>query len=255
MTYWINSAAETHLKGYETLRLVAYDDKQPKKVLKAGDAILGTLTNGWGHTGPDVFIGQTITKEQAQAWFVADVTEVTDALIKNLPHDVWDALNDYEKGGLVSFFFNVGVGYMTSANPLKRPASFFTQLVNGDLDAPIKGFPQFTLSGGVSMKGLRNRRASEVALFTTVDGRSSTPAGNVIGEPEPKSLVVKVKEFAGGGLVAAGGAGQTIIDTVAQVQPIGESFPWLKVVFGVAIAIGFALLIYSKIEDRSKSGA
>lgn len=252
MTYWINSATEAHLKGYETLRLEAYDDKQPKKKLKPGDTVIGTLTIGWGHT-EGVSIGDTITKERAQELFVADVTEVIEALILHLG-EVWDQLNDYERGALVSFFFNVGIGWMTTANNGK-PASFFVALENGDLDAPVTGFPKFTLSGGERMKGLVARRAAEVALYNFTDNRANVPGGNIIGEGPKKTLVVKVKEIAGGALLAGGGAGQSIVDTVAQVQPLGESFPWLKAIFGVALAVGFALLIYSKIEDRNKSGA
>ncbi|WP_052119850.1 lysozyme [Inquilinus limosus] len=238
MTRKINAETEALIKRYEELRLVAYDDKQPKKVLSPGDKIVGTLTIGWGHTGPDVFIGQKITQEQAQAFFDKDVAEVADAVMDH----VEVTLNDNQFGALVSWAFNVGEGWL-------EKASFVKQLNKGDFSAPITGLPQFRLSGGVVMKGLVARRAAEVALWAKSYG------GTIIGEPVPTPHLAKTKTVIGAALAGTGGLGQTIIETVQPALPMAEGFPWLKVGFAVLIAAGVALTIYGRYQTRQTTGA
>lgn len=60
------------VKQSEGLRLAAYDDATGEPV-PAGGVCKGTLTNGYGHTGPDVFPGQVITEAQAEAWLASDL--------------------------------------------------------------------------------------------------------------------------------------------------------------------------------------
>jgi len=57
--YSANGLALT--KEFEGLRLVAYQDS------------VGVWTIGYGHTGPDVRVGLTITEEQAAILLAADV--------------------------------------------------------------------------------------------------------------------------------------------------------------------------------------
>ena len=91
------------LKKHEGLRLSAYRD------------VAGVLTIGYGHTGPDVFEGQTITEAQAEQLLLADVRTAQDALsLVTVP------LTEPQKDALTSFIFNVGVGAFlkkTSLNP------------------------------------------------------------------------------------------------------------------------------------------
>ena len=62
----------SYTQASETLRLVAYDDATGEPVPEGG-VIKGTLSNGWGHTGSDVYIGQVITEAQALAWLKRDL--------------------------------------------------------------------------------------------------------------------------------------------------------------------------------------
>jgi len=56
------------IKSHEGLRLQAYADSG------------GTLTIGYGHTGPDVFAGQSITQAQAESLFNADILTVENEI-------------------------------------------------------------------------------------------------------------------------------------------------------------------------------
>ena len=66
----------------ETCRLVPYDDARPDYVLKPGDKIIGHLTVGYGHCGPDVHIGFVWTQAQADAAQIKDLA--TEALTLRL---------------------------------------------------------------------------------------------------------------------------------------------------------------------------
>jgi GH24 family phage-related lysozyme (muramidase) len=63
----LNETFMDFLEREEGLRLLAYDDKRPNYQLQQGDRVLGRLTIGYGHTGDNVFIGQTISKQEAMA--------------------------------------------------------------------------------------------------------------------------------------------------------------------------------------------
>ena len=52
-------------------RLFAYDDHTGKRI-NPGDIVRGVLTIGVGHTGPDVYPGMTITKDESRALFDKD---------------------------------------------------------------------------------------------------------------------------------------------------------------------------------------
>lgn len=66
----------------------------------------GHLTIGWGHTGPDVRMGKTISRAEADAIFNADISEVERQLNKALPqfHYMTQGMFD----AFVSFSFNLG---------------------------------------------------------------------------------------------------------------------------------------------------
>ena len=60
------------IKSFEGLRLESYDDLQPSKPARLLTTIKGTLTIGYGHT-KDVYIGQVITVEEAEAYLQQDI--------------------------------------------------------------------------------------------------------------------------------------------------------------------------------------
>jgi len=100
------------IKSSEALRLSAYDDVTGNNVA-VGDVCLGTITIGWGHTGPDVRPGMTITEEEAERLFQQDKhNAILDAIgalthIANAP-DCWAGLGEPRQAALADMSFNLG---------------------------------------------------------------------------------------------------------------------------------------------------
>ena len=71
-----------HIREYESLRTFTYDDAVYPRVKfkgKKADSV-GTLTIGYGHTGDDVYPGQTITKQEADKYLRDDVNNAADCV-------------------------------------------------------------------------------------------------------------------------------------------------------------------------------
>ena len=152
------------LKFEEGLRLTAYRNK--------GDV----WTNGYGHTGADVFEGQVITEAQADAWLARDIgwaeAAVNAAVKVPLTQPQFDAL--------VSLTFNLGAGKVMNEreSTLLRllNAGYYGNALTPDNDArplaklsPVGGasgqFAVWRVSGiGIDPRLIR-RRAREGALF------------------------------------------------------------------------------------------
>jgi len=98
---------ETYIKANESLRLDAYDDATGKPILP-GHAIAGTLTNGYGHAGPDVFPGQTITPAMAEAWFQHDLAAALRGAIASLGNEAWLKLDAARRCALTDMCFELG---------------------------------------------------------------------------------------------------------------------------------------------------
>ena len=79
--------------------------------LKAYYCPAGILTIGYGHTGPDVLLGMTITLEKAEALLVEDLHYFEHEVRKliNVP------LKQQEFDAIVSFTYNVGAGNLSSS--------------------------------------------------------------------------------------------------------------------------------------------
>lgn len=144
-------------KSFETLRLVAYDDKRPNYLLQPGERILGTLTIGWGHTGADVFIGQTITEDEANALWEQDSKRAE--IVVNTYVDV--VLTQGEFDALVDLVFNIGSANFKNSTLLR--------LLNvGDYHGAANEIDKWDHAGGVVLAGLLRRRQAETVLFNQV---------------------------------------------------------------------------------------
>jgi lysozyme len=149
------------------LRLVAYDDKRPNIVLQPGDWVKGTLTIGFGHTGPDVFIGKTITEAEAYALLDKDNAWAQKAVNKY----VRVPLGQNQFNALVLFTYNVG------ETAFKE--STLVDLLNGDRDrnGTFESPPDYDsvpaqLRRWIYSNGepiLKSRREHEVALWLEPD--------------------------------------------------------------------------------------
>jgi lysozyme len=138
------------IKEYEGCELKAYRD------------IVGVLTIGYGHTGPDVYEGMVITLEEAEALLRADLErferDVTSLVKVQITQGQFDAL--------VSFAFNVGSDIDADQLAEGLGDSTLLKLVNaGDFSGAQRQFGKWINAGGKPVNGLKKRRAAEAALF------------------------------------------------------------------------------------------
>jgi lysozyme len=142
----INAAGLNLIKDFEGYRLSAYNDG------------VGVPTIGYGHTGPDVYYGLTITKARADQLLTQDLQRFETAVngAAKVP------LNDNQFAALVSFTYNVGEGALRGSTLL--------QLLNaGDYNGASAQFLKWTYAGGQQLAGLYRRRQAERALFRSED--------------------------------------------------------------------------------------
>jgi len=129
-------------KQFEGLSLKAYHD------------VRGVLTNGYGHTGSDVFEGQVVTQEQADHWLAVDVAGavLTVDLLVRVP------INQNQFDALVDLVYNIGSSAFRGSTLLK--------LLNADhyLHASYE-FVKWDHAAGKEIPGLLKRREAEQALF------------------------------------------------------------------------------------------
>ena len=146
------------IESFEGCILGAYDDYDDK-ILKDGDECRGTLTIGFGHTSvagsPNVYIGQTITREDADSILSNDLNSV-EQQVTNL---VKVPLTQNQFDALVSFQFNTGA--------LSR-SSVLKYLNAGDYSSSADAFLLYNKGNGQVLPGLVRRRQDEKNLFQSI---------------------------------------------------------------------------------------
>ena len=143
------------IKSYEGCRLTAYKPVQTEQY----------YTIGWGHYGPDVYAGMSITQDQADNMLREDVKYYADAVDRynsrfNFTQEEFDALT--------SFTYNCGVGSLQavmSCCNTKQEIAEECKLYN-------KG-------GGIILAGLVRRREEEYQLFMSGEYVDATSNDNV----------------------------------------------------------------------------
>lgn len=140
----IPSPAIDFVARWEGRRLTAYRD------------VGGMLTVGYGHTGPDVFEGQTISAARARALLEADLVVAAARLCERVGEGVVEALTPSQYAALLSFVFNLG------ANP---KWTIWKVLKARRFDEVPPQLMRFVNAGGLVVQGLVNRRAAECALW------------------------------------------------------------------------------------------
>ncbi len=139
----ISQAGISLIKSYEKLRLVGYLPT-PNDV----------PTAGYGHTGPDVHVGDEIDEDTANEWLLQDVREAEDCIAAHVQVDLTQGQYD----ALCSFVFNLGCGNFKG--------STLCRLVNaGNFDAARKQFGRWNKQAGHELAGLTRRRNEEAELF------------------------------------------------------------------------------------------
>ena len=135
---------EDEIKESEGLRLNAYLDP------------VGVPTIGWGTTvypdGHKVQLGDTITKDQAEAYLQHDIDKARTAVEKTIDQP----LKQNELDALTSFEYNTG-GIQDS--------TLATKLNKGDKAGAASEFDRWVHGDGAVLPGLVKRRAREKKLF------------------------------------------------------------------------------------------
>lgn len=141
----IGTAGLALIKQFEGFRLTAYKPVPTEQY----------WTIGWGHYGPDVQAGQTITQAQADALLVADCQRFADAVDNPNYCPLTAQLNANQRDALISFTFNCGAGCLQ------------TLCKGRSLPQICAAMALYDKSNGKPLAGLTRRRKAEQELFNT----------------------------------------------------------------------------------------
>lgn len=129
-------------EGYEGFRATAYQD------------VVGVWTIGFGHTGPDVKPGLTITREQGEILLNSDIAAAANCVKSAVTYQI----TQHQFDALVDFTFNLGRGAFLRSTLLKDVNA-------GNISAAADQFMLWANAGGRRVDGLVRRRTGERALF------------------------------------------------------------------------------------------
>jgi len=147
----IGTAGLALIKQFEGCRLTAYKPVPTETY----------WTIGWGHYGPDVREGQTITQAQADAMLAADCQRFADAVDNPAYCPLTAQLNANQRDALISFTFNCGVGCLKTLCKGRTLPQICTAMA------------LYNKSNGKPLAGLTRRRKAEQELFNTPIGKET----------------------------------------------------------------------------------
>ena len=113
---------------------------------------IGIVSACTGHTGPELRMGQTFTKEQCTEMLYVDLLKHAQAL-----ECVKRPMSDGQKAAFLSFSFNVGNGAFCSSTLVRKANA-------GDMPGACAELSRWTYAGGKQLLSLIKRRAAERKL-------------------------------------------------------------------------------------------
>jgi len=117
-------------------------------------------TIGYGHTGPDVYVGMPpITKPQARALFELDLQDKVIA-VNNLEAK----LTQNQFDAFVDLAFNAGKGLFIESS--KAATSILTEINAGNFSNVPRVMAMYVISNGSVNNGLIQRRYDDVNIFS-----------------------------------------------------------------------------------------
>jgi len=131
-------------KNFESCVLTAYADQG------------GVWTIGYGHTGPGVHAGLTITQAQADIFLESDVSGAVTCVNKLVKAKITQ--NQFD--ALVDFVLNLGCASLSISQLLREVNS-------GNFSDVAAQFLRWDHVKGVVIQGLLRRRQAEATLFNT----------------------------------------------------------------------------------------
>jgi lysozyme len=140
----ISVAGLFHIQSSEGVRYTAYPDP-------ATGAAPWTIC--WGHTGPEVHKGLTVTHKQCELWLNVDIRE-HEGYVRKL---VKVPVKQGEYDALVSFSYNVGPANLGSSTLLRK-------LNAGDRIGSCMEYSKWIYADKRILNGLRTRRYNEQAM-------------------------------------------------------------------------------------------
>jgi lysozyme len=182
----VPNCAYAFLKQHEGLKLTASAD------------VGGTMDAGYGHTDPTLKTGQTITQRQADLWLKRDVAKAAASVCALVSEPVLLDLTENQYAALISFVFNLG----------PNPKATIWKLINArDHDHVPAEFMRWVYCKGKKLQGLVNRRAAEVALWSTEEPGSvpDDPSSAVTRNADTPPLPAK-KQGIASHVIACGAA-------------------------------------------------
>lgn len=224
----------------EALRLKAYRD--------AG----GIWTIGYGHTGPEVTAGLTITPETAEAWLRKDL-EIAASRLSARIGDVVDELTEHQYAALLSFVFNLGCDPKWTIWKVLKARAF---------DQVPAQMMRFVNAGGKKLQGLVNRRAAEVVLWSTDEPGSTdasppssvTRAVETPPAPTEKPLVTSKSFITTAATVAATApvAVKQVSDAIAPYADKSETVAKVAAALAtIAAVLAVAALVFQWLKHRA----
>lgn len=129
-------------RSFEGLRLEAYLDQR------------GVWTVGYGHTGPEVHAGLTITEAETEAFLASDIAGAVAVVNRLVTREI--SQNQFD--ALVDFAFNLGPASLARSTLLREVNA-------GDFVAAAKEFLLWDHVDGRVVPGLLRRRQAEAELF------------------------------------------------------------------------------------------
>lgn len=217
------------LQRNEELVLFVYDDAfYPPRKHRRGNPVKGTLTAGYGHTGPELTSEMEVTQALAIQWLQADV-EVARTRLGQRIGGIINELTDMQYAALLSFVFNLG------ANPTwtiwKRLCARSFDQVPLEM---MKFVNQTQVVDGkkvlVKVNGLVKRRALEVQLWATAEPGSiaTDPPSSVTRKAEtPPTPADPVPPIKSGSIIATGASIVASVPIFAK-QVIDAATPYTQ---------------------------
>jgi lysozyme len=129
-------------KQFEGLQLTAYQDQG------------GVWTIGYGHTGPNVYGGLTITEDQADQLLASDLAGAVAAVNRAVTVEI--SQNQFD--ALVDFVFNLGAASLLTSTLLRDVNA-------GSFSDAAPEFLKWDHCKGVVIPGLLRRRQAEMDMF------------------------------------------------------------------------------------------
>lgn len=259
---------EKLVDGFEATKYTTYRD------------IKGVLTNGRGHTGPDVFVGQVVDAAQVAKWWAQDVQEAVKTIADFVPQAIIDAIPIVSYDALVSFIYNVGRQAFRDPKTGKE-TNFSRALCAGRFDEVDDRMRDWVYSGGKKVNGLINRRSAEASQWNrgfesdrgsiavvaegNVPVRMLTPIPEVTQAEEsgvvpdaPEKHKIMSQSIVASVVTVLGGVTASAPDLIATGSQLRAMLPDIKLFAGIGavlIGLGFALQLWTKLRARKASGA